>query len=134
MIPDPMDMGRSDALTTGLSSVDAAARLTRDGPNALPEARAPGWYGLLIEVLSEPMFGLLMAGALLYALMGEPADGALLLVCVVFVVTLTVVQDRRTERALEALGGLASPRALVLRDGLERHRGARSRCRRCRVA
>ncbi|MBU3672819.1 MAG: cation-translocating P-type ATPase [Sinobacteraceae bacterium] len=118
-------MGRSDALTAGLSSVDAAARLARDGPNALPEARAPGWYRLLIEVLSEPMIGLLMAGALLYALMGEPADGALLLVCVVFVVTLTVVQERRTERALEALGGLASPRALVLRDGIERRIAAR---------
>lgn len=125
MIHDSMDMGRSDALSTGLSSADAAARLGRDGPNALPEPRASGWYRLLLEVLREPMIGLLLAGALLYALMGEPADGALLLVCVGFVVTLTVVQERRTERALEALGGLASPRALVLRDGIERRIAAR---------
>ncbi len=125
MIPDPMDMGRGDALITGLSSADAAARLSRDGPNALPETRSPGWYRLLLEVLLEPMIGLLLAGALLYALMGEPADGALLLVCVGFVVTLTVVQERRTERALEALGGLASPRALVRRDGVERRIAAR---------
>ena len=125
MILDPIDMGRGDALTTGLSSADAAARLSRDGPNALPETRSPGWYRLLLEVLREPMIGLLLAGALLYALMGEPADGALLLVCVGFVVTLTVVQERRTERALEALGGLASPRALVLRDGVERRIAAR---------
>jgi len=110
MIPDPMDMGRGDALTTGLSSADAAARLSRDGPNALPETRSPGWYRLLLEVLREPMIGLLFAGALLYALMGEPADGALLLVCVGFVVTLTVVQERRTERALEALGGRCGSR------------------------
>ncbi|MFZ9478627.1 MAG: cation-translocating P-type ATPase [Steroidobacteraceae bacterium] len=120
-----MNMVHAEALTTGLSSTDAAARLSRDGPNALPETQAPTWYRLLLEVLREPMIGLLMAGALLYALMGEPADGALLLVCVVFVVTLTVVQERRTERALEALGGLASPRALVLRDGLERRIAAR---------
>ena len=125
MILDPIDMGRGDALTTGLSSADAAARRSRDGPNALPETRSPGWYRLLLEVLREPMIGLLLAGALLYAVMGEPADGALLLVCVGFVVTLTVVQERRTERALEALGGLASPRALVLRDGVERRIAAR---------
>ena len=57
MILDPIDMGRGDALTTGLSSADAAARRSRDGPNALPETRSPGWYRLLLEVLRDPMIG-----------------------------------------------------------------------------
>ena len=42
----------------------------------------------------------------------------MLLGFVFVVMAITIVQERRTERALEALRDLSSPRALVIRDGV----------------
>ena len=59
----------------------------------------------------------------LYLLMGREHIGdALMLLGFVFVVMgITIIQERRTERALEALRDLSSPRALlVVRDGQQR--------------
>src|SRR5512136_1795876 len=87
---------------SGLSHKEARARLERDGPNELP---------------SEKKRGMLAAAGALYFFMGEPADALMLLGFVFVVLAITVVQERRTERALDALRDLSSPRALVIRDG-----------------
>ena len=49
--------------TTGLSAAEAARRLSRDGPNALPQRDRRRWPQLLIGVLREPMLVLLIAAA-----------------------------------------------------------------------
>ena len=72
------------------------------------------------EVAREPMFQLLVAGGLLYLLMGKLGDALLLLSFVLVVIAITVIQERRTERALDALRDLSSPRALVIRDGQQK--------------
>ncbi len=69
------------------------------------------------EVVREPMFLLLVAAGSLYLLMGSPKDALLLLGFVFVIMGITIVQERRTEHALEALRNLSSPRALVIRDG-----------------
>jgi len=70
-----------------------------------------------LEVVREPMFLLLVACGLLYLMMGEPTDALMLLGFVFVVMGITIFQERRTERTLEALRDLSSPRALVIRDG-----------------
>ncbi|WP_411870417.1 cation-translocating P-type ATPase [Vulcanococcus limneticus] len=69
--------------------------------------------------LLEPTNLLLLACALIYALIGEPVDGAILLVFVVAIVLLDAVQQRRSSRALAELARLSAPRAHVRRDGQE---------------
>jgi Ca2+-transporting ATPase len=66
------------------------------------------------------MFLMLVAAGTLYLLMGETADALMLLSFVFVIMTITIVQERRTERALEALRDLSSPRALIIRDGIRR--------------
>jgi P-type Ca2+ transporter type 2C len=105
---------------SGLSEGEAADRLRRDGPNELPSQRSRGLLALVREVVREPMFQLLVAAGLLYLLMGKLSDALLLLSFVLVVIAITVVQERRTERALDALRDLSSPRALVIRDGVQR--------------
>ena len=61
------------------------------------------------------MFLLLVAG-LIYLFLGEVKDALILLVFVFVVVGITFNQQRKTERALDALKSLSSPRALVIRD------------------
>jgi Ca2+-transporting ATPase len=101
----------------GLSETEAQSRLKREGPNALPapEHRTP--LRIVIEVLREPMLALLIAGGVLYLLLGDLTEALVLLAFASLSVVITVVQETRTERVLDALRDLTSPRALVVRDG-----------------
>jgi len=105
------------AALPGLSAAQAASQLQRDGPNELspPKRRTP-WQSMK-EVAREPMFQLLLAAGLVYLLLGSLGEAAMLLAFVMVTVAITVIQAQRSESSLAALRELASPRALVLRDG-----------------
>jgi len=102
---------------TGLCAQEAATRLRAEGPNALPRpARRTGWK-IVADVLREPMFAMLMLGGGIYLALGSLHEALILMVFATFSVSIAVVQDLRSEHVLEALRSLASPRALVIRDG-----------------
>jgi len=105
---------------TGLSEEEAQSRMAREGLNELPSQRRRGLLTIAFEVVREPMFLMLVAAGCLYLLMGEPADALMLLGFVFVVMGITIVQERRTEHALDALRDLSSPRALVIRGGVHR--------------
>ena len=107
-------------MTDGLSEAEAAQRLTRDGPNELPVSRPRSVLRLLRDVVSEPMFLLLVACGAIYMVLGDRHEALMLLGFVFVVMGITFVQQRRTERSLEALRDMSSPRALVMRDGQAR--------------
>jgi Ca2+-transporting ATPase len=104
----------------GLTSSDAAARLAAEGPNALPQARRSGVLAIALEVVREPMFLLLAAATAVYIVIGDLHEALVLAASIVGVIAITIVQERKAERALEALRDLSSPRALVVRDGAPR--------------
>jgi len=103
--------------SVGLSSEEAKRRLAAEGKNTLPGAGRRSALSIALEVLREPMFLLLVAGALIYLVLGDVREAAVLGASIVVVMAITVVQERKSERALEALRDLSSPRALVVRDG-----------------
>jgi P-type Ca2+ transporter type 2C len=102
---------------TGLTAAEAQQRLATDGPNALPQTTRRTALRIVSEVLREPMLALLIGGGVVYLVLGDVQEAILLLVFAGMSVVITVVQEARTERVLEALRDLTSPRALVLRDG-----------------
>jgi Ca2+-transporting ATPase len=101
----------------GLSSAEAAARLKRFGPNELPNPDRRSFGRVVLDIIRQPMFGLLLGGATVYLLLGEPLDAAVLALFATLSVSISIVQESRSERVLESLRNLASPRALVKRDG-----------------
>ena len=103
--------------TRGLSHEQARERLVRDGPNELPATGRRSAWGLLRDVVREPMFLLLVACGAIYLALGDRHEALMLLGFVAVVIAITYVQKRRSERSLEALRDLSSPRALVMRDG-----------------
>ena len=113
----PMGVASSSA---GLTSEQAARRLAADGPNELPTAKQRNIFGEAWDVIREPMLLLLLGAGLVNFLLAEPLDGAMLMVFVVVVITISIYQEHKTERALAALRDLSSPRALVVRDGEQR--------------
>jgi len=104
----------------GLTSAEAARRLAADGANALPAARERGIAAIALEVLREPMFLLLVAAAAIYLALGDLHEALVLAASVLVIIAIAVRQERKAERALEALRDLSSPRALVVRDGERR--------------
>ncbi|OEU42105.1 ATPase [Methanosarcina sp. Ant1] len=101
---------------TGLSEEEAAGILKNDGYNELPSQKKQSLFSILLNVLKEPMLLLLLGAGLIYLLLGEVKDALILLIFVFVVVGITFNQQRKTERALDALKSLSSPRALVIRD------------------
>ncbi len=110
---------------SGLTAQEAAERLAADGPNALPGSESKPLVRIVIDVVAEPMFMMLLAAGGLYLLLGDAAEAAFLLVAVFAVIGLTLMQERKTQRALEALRDLSAPRAMVIRDGQERRIASR---------
>ena len=104
----------------GLNSAEAADLLKADGYNELPSSKPRGLHLIILEVFREPMFLLLVAGGAIYLLLGDLNEAILLLASVLVILGITFYQERKTERALEALRDLSSPRAVVVRDGEEK--------------
>ena len=104
-------------LIRGLNQADVQARLQAEGYNELPRPDQRTPLGIIIEVIREPMLLLLLAGGALYLIFGNFGEALVLLALAMLSVLITVIQESRTERVLEALRDLTSPRALVIRDG-----------------
>ena len=107
----------SPAPIIGLSIEEAAARLHAEGLNELPQAKRRTPLRITLEVIREPMFALLIGAGIVYLLLGDLGEALILLVFASLSVVITIVQEARSERVLEALRDLTSPRASVIRQG-----------------
>jgi Ca2+-transporting ATPase len=101
----------------GLSKNEASEILRKDGYNELPASKPKSVFKIALSVVKEPMFLLLVACGSLYLILGDVQEGIMLLSFVFFVMGIEFYQEKKTEKALDALKDLASPRALVIRDG-----------------
>jgi P-type Ca2+ transporter type 2C len=103
----------------GLSDQEVLEQLAEDGYNELPSAKKRSILSIAFGVVREPMFLLLIACGLLYLFLGDLEEALMLLGFVFVVMGITLYQEQKTERALEALRDLSSPRALVVRNGTQ---------------
>jgi P-type Ca2+ transporter type 2C len=101
----------------GLSQKEASEILRKEGYNELPASKPKSVLKIAFGVIKEPMFLLLVACGSLYLILGDIQEGLMLLSFVFFVMGIEFYQEKKTEKALDALRDLASPRALVIRDG-----------------
>ena len=104
----------------GLTEAEAAARLRAEGFNEIPSTERRTLPRILRDVLREPMFALLLGAGAIYLVLGDLGEALILLAFATLSVLITVVQESRSERVLDALREVASPRALVVRDGRRR--------------
>lgn len=104
----------------GLSEETAKEKLKTEGYNELPSSKPKNLLTLAWGVVKEPMFLLLVACGSLYLVLGDIQEGLMLMGFVFVVMGIEFYQEKKTEKALDALKDLASPRALVIRDGIEK--------------
>ncbi|NKZ07463.1 cation-translocating P-type ATPase [Actinomadura latina] len=110
------DLGGDASL--GLASAEAAARLERDGPNALPAAPGRGPLLRFLLQFNSPLIYVLLAAALITALLGEHVDALVILGVVIVNAIVGFVQESRAEKALTALAAMARTTAVAVRDGV----------------
>jgi Ca2+-transporting ATPase len=114
-----LDSGNA-SLVTGLSEAEARAKLSQYGENIIAAAKPRSFFAIALGTVKEPMFLLLISCAGLYLSLGDVSDALILSTAVAVVISITIIQERRTERTLDALRDLSSPRALVIRDGIRK--------------
>lgn len=103
----------------GLNTNEVNERRSTFGYNELPSEKPKNLIGIALEVIKEPMFLLLITCGLLYIILGDINEGLILLSTIFIIIFITFYQYQKTEKALNALKNLSSPRALVIRDGQE---------------
>ena len=100
----------------GLAADEVASRLSRHGPNRLPEAAPRPLWQRLLDPFRDFMIGVLLAAAVLSGLIGDLTDTVVILLIVVLNAAIGLWQQWRAEQALDALQRMAEPHATVRRD------------------
>jgi Ca2+-transporting ATPase len=114
--PTPYKSTEPSPRKRGLSTVEATVRLRTLGPNEAP-SRVRSTLGIAFGIVREPMFLLLAGAAGLYFAVGDHAEGAIMVAAAGLSIGLVVIQQVRSERALDALKALSEPNARAVRDG-----------------
>lgn len=103
----------------GLTTNEVIALQTKYGKNEIIQHKKENIFRKAIHVISEPMFLLLLIAAIIYFILGEPRDGAIMLVFVIAIISIDVIQEWKTDKTLNALKDLSAPHITVIRDGAE---------------
>lgn len=104
----------------GLSDQEVSQRLQHEGANELPATQRRSVLKIALNIVTEPMFALLIAGGVIYLFLGNIEEAVVLLGSILVIMVIDFSQENRTEHALEALRDLSSPRALVIRNGKQK--------------
>ena len=106
--------------STGLTAVEASARLAQFGPNRLTRRERPAYLAIALRQAADPLVGLLAAAAIVSVVVGEGLQAAVIGAIVVLNGVLAYVQEAGAEREILALREALSPVASVIRDSRER--------------
>ena len=103
--------------TLGLNSEEVERLQTQYGFNEIPVTGQKTVCKAFFRIATEPMFGLLLLAGLIYLAIGSAADAVVLMIFILIAIGMTLFQQQKSEKAIEALKDMSSPRALVIRDG-----------------
>lgn len=102
---------------TGLNDEEVIKSREKYGTNEIEKKEKENLFQKIIHVFSEPMFLLLIITASIYFILGDVGDGIIMLCFVLFISGIEFVQERKTDKALEALNTLSSLNIKVIRNG-----------------
>ncbi len=112
-------MTSAETNMSGLSSDEVKRLQQQYGRNELAPQKKESFFRKAIHIVCEPMFLLLIVAAVIYFILGEPRDGAIMLVFVIGIISIDLIQEWKTDKTLSALKDLSAPHISVIRDGKE---------------
>lgn len=111
----PAELAKNPA-PDGLTAKDAAAALTRDGPNALPDTSESPWKRVFKKFWA-PVPWLLEAAIVLQLILHKEGEAAVIAGLLVFNAVLAYTQESKAQATLTALKSRLAFKASVRRDG-----------------
>src|SRR5579862_7436011 len=106
-----------DSEPAGLTSREAAERLSQYGPNDPTPVRRGAFVQEFLNLFLNPLVILLLVAGVVSGLLGEKADAAIIIVLVLLGISINFAQTYRSQRAIERLREHVSLSATILRDG-----------------
>ncbi|MCC6722591.1 MAG: cation-translocating P-type ATPase [Bacteroidia bacterium] len=104
---------------TGLNDVQVAENRLKYGSNCEIKAEKNHFLHVLIDIITEPLFVILVFTALIYFVLGEYKEGAIMLVALLFVSGISLYQENKSDKALKELNKVSNTKAKVIRNGTE---------------
>lgn len=104
-------------IENGLSTQKATELLEKNGRNELQQKKKKSLLAKLVDQFKDPMILILLGACVLSAVVGEITDAFIIIAIVVVNAVLSLNQEGKAEKAIEALQKMASPMAKVYRDG-----------------
>lgn len=101
----------------GLDDSDVIRLRAKFGRNICGGGQKEGALKKLLKSFTEPVFLLLTGAACLYFLLGEARDGAVMLLFVTVMSAINIYQEWKTDKTLETLRSLSSPKVTAKRGG-----------------
>src|SRR5690242_7652995 len=105
----------------GLSEQDIPVLQQRYGKNIFKARRIPRLLFVFLNIVKEPMFILLALACAVYFVTNEINEGILMLAAMVFVSAISVYQEVKSSKAIEALQQYTEPKIVVIRDAKEKN-------------
>lgn len=103
----------------GLSSDEVRSRLDEFGPNELSYTKHLGFWADILERMKSPLVIQLLVITVVSLFLAEFKATIIVTAMILMSVGISYVLDRRSNRAVEALGKRVQTRTYVLRDGRE---------------
>jgi Mg2+-importing ATPase len=101
----------------GLTSEEAARRLSEYGPNEPVTIRRLSVVSQIVRLFADPLVLILLVASVISAAVGQRVDAAIISTIVLTSVCINFWQSFRSQRAAEALRVSVTPTATVARDG-----------------
>lgn len=100
----------------GLSDDEVISSRIKNGSNEISKKKKKSLIIKILRIFKEPMFLLLIIAASVYFIMGEYADGIIMLVFVLGICLIEFIQENKTDKALEELNKMSSLNVKVIRN------------------
>lgn len=106
---------------SGLQEKAVPALQQQYGKNVFQYEKPRQLFQVFIDIAKEPMFLLLLLACIIYFLLGQLTEGFMMLAATCLVSAISLYQDVRSSKALEALKQFTEPLVTVVRDGMEKN-------------
>jgi Ca2+-transporting ATPase len=104
---------------SGLTKEEVITRLKKYGPNKIPEGKVDSLPVIFLRQFQSPLIYILFAASIIVFIMGEVADGSIILAVLLFNAIVGTIQEGKAQNTLQALKKFVETKATVLREGKE---------------
>ena len=102
---------------TGLSEPEIDLLRKQYGKNIFSSGKKRRMYRIMVDIFREPMLILLLIACSLYFVLGNTSEGIMMAVAIAIVTAISIYQESRSSRALQALQKFTAPKVTVIRSG-----------------